>query len=102
MVTGESKLVEMWQRDEVIGGTVNGDGSITVETRKTGDETYLSQVVRNVPAEKSSLPGHWWMSGQARPGRVMECPRCGFETPFTERDLEDLRESAQRVNWQKV
>lgn len=48
MVTGESVPVERGPDDEVIGGTVNGDSAITVEMRKTGNETYLSQVVEMV------------------------------------------------------
>jgi Cu2+-exporting ATPase len=48
MLTGESSLVEKKQDDEVIGGAVNGDGSLTVEVTKTGDESFLSQVVSMV------------------------------------------------------
>ncbi|MGE3526246.1 MAG: heavy metal translocating P-type ATPase, partial [Gemmatimonadales bacterium] len=45
MLTGESRPVEKDQGDEVIGGAVNGEGSVTVEVSRTGDETYLSQVI---------------------------------------------------------
>ncbi|MEX1261888.1 MAG: heavy metal translocating P-type ATPase [Balneolaceae bacterium] len=45
MLTGESKPVSKAKEDEVIGGSVNGEGSITVEINKTGDESFLSQVV---------------------------------------------------------
>ncbi len=48
MVIGESVPVERSADDEVIGGTVNGAAAITVEVRKTGSETYLSQVVNMV------------------------------------------------------
>lgn len=45
MLTGESKPVSKVKDDEVIGGAVNGEGSLTVEISKTGDESFLSQVV---------------------------------------------------------
>ncbi len=45
LVTGESEPVAKSVGDEVIGGSVNTDGSITVEVTKTGAESYLSQVV---------------------------------------------------------
>ncbi|NBC66561.1 MAG: cadmium-translocating P-type ATPase [Bacteroidetes bacterium] len=45
MLTGESKPVNKSKNDEVIGGSVNGKGSLTIEIKKTGDESFLSQVV---------------------------------------------------------
>ncbi|PYO95037.1 MAG: heavy metal translocating P-type ATPase, partial [Gemmatimonadetes bacterium] len=48
MLTGESQPVEKGEGDEVIGGAVNGEGSITVEVRRTGADTYLSQVIELV------------------------------------------------------
>ncbi len=48
MLTGESRPVEKRQGDEAVGGAVNGEGAVTVEVRKTGDATYLAQVVEMV------------------------------------------------------
>ena len=45
MLTGESTPVEKGESDEVIGGAINGESAVTVEVQKTGDETYLSQVI---------------------------------------------------------
>ena len=45
MLTGESRPVEKGEGDEVIGGAINGESAITVEVRRTGDETYLAQVI---------------------------------------------------------
>ncbi|WP_301677353.1 copper-translocating P-type ATPase [Methanoculleus methanifontis] len=45
MLTGESRPVEKRPDDEVIGGAVNGEGSIVVEVQRTGAETYLAQVI---------------------------------------------------------
>ena len=56
MVTGESKQVEKNTNDTVIGGSVNGSGTITVEVTATGESSYLSQVmelVSNAQKEKS-------------------------------------------------
>jgi Cu2+-exporting ATPase len=54
MVTGESRQVEKTTGDEVIGGSINGDSAIEVEIRKTGDDTYLSQVVEMVKKAQES------------------------------------------------
>ncbi|MFA7071907.1 MAG: heavy metal translocating P-type ATPase, partial [Methanoculleus sp.] len=45
MLTGESKPVEKRPGDGVIGGAINGEGSVVVEVRKTGAETYIAQVI---------------------------------------------------------
>jgi Cu2+-exporting ATPase len=45
MLTGESVPVSKKQGAKVIGGSVNGEGSITVEVQKTGKDSYLSQVI---------------------------------------------------------
>ncbi|MHA1950382.1 MAG: heavy metal translocating P-type ATPase [Candidatus Thorarchaeota archaeon] len=45
MITGESKPVEKKPNDPVIGGAINGEGSAVVEITKTGNETYLAQVI---------------------------------------------------------
>ncbi len=47
-LTGESKPVEKGEGDEVIAGAVNGESAFAIEVRKTGDDTYLSQVVAMV------------------------------------------------------
>ena len=54
MLTGESTPVEKTEGDEVIGGAVNGDGALEIEIRRTGDETYLSQVIRMVEEAQAS------------------------------------------------
>ncbi|TMH80018.1 MAG: heavy metal translocating P-type ATPase [Betaproteobacteria bacterium] len=54
MLTGESKPVERGEGAEVIGGSVNGEGAITIEIRKTGRETYLAQVMDMVRRAQES------------------------------------------------
>ncbi|MEP0547633.1 MAG: copper-translocating P-type ATPase [Rhodothermales bacterium] len=45
MLTGESVPVTKKVGGEVIGGSINGEGSVTVEVQKTGEESFLSQVI---------------------------------------------------------
>ncbi len=54
MLTGESLPVEKSAGDPVIGGSVNGEGSLTVRVLKTGEESYLSQVVELVRQAQES------------------------------------------------
>ena len=54
MVTGESRPVRKEEGEEVIGGTINGDGTLTVEAEKVGEETFLSQVIETVRAAQES------------------------------------------------
>ncbi len=54
MLTGESKPVSKGENDEAIGGSINGEGAITLEIRKTGDQTYLSQVIEMVRQAQES------------------------------------------------
>ena len=48
MITGESKLVEKNIKDKVIGGSINGNGTITVKVSATGESGYLAQVMNLV------------------------------------------------------
>jgi P-type Cu2+ transporter len=54
MLTGESKPVTKRSGDGVIGGSINGEGSMVVEVRKIGSETYLAQVVELVRQAQES------------------------------------------------
>lgn len=45
MLTGESMPVAKKPGDSVIGGAVNGDGSLTVSIARTGAESFLAQVI---------------------------------------------------------
>lgn len=54
MLTGESMPVTKTRDANVIGGSVNGEGSITVEVRKTGKDSYLSQVINLVREAQES------------------------------------------------
>ncbi|MTD38666.1 copper-translocating P-type ATPase [Erwinia sp. CPCC 100877] len=58
VVTGESKAVVKGEKDKVIGGAVNGNGTIEITVTGTGESGYLSQVmnmVKQAQSEKSAL-----------------------------------------------
>ncbi len=48
MITGESRPVEKAAGDEVIGGTINAEGSLRVRVKATGDQTALAGIMRLV------------------------------------------------------
>jgi Cu2+-exporting ATPase len=54
MLTGESEPVSKIAGSKVIGGSINGEGSITVEVQKTGKDSYLSQVIKLVQEAQES------------------------------------------------
>lgn len=54
MLTGESVPVSKIKGAKVIGGSVNGEGSITAEVKKTGKDSYLSQVIELVRQAQES------------------------------------------------
>ncbi len=54
MVTGEPVPVEVGPGDEVIGATVNANGSLTVEATRVGADTALAQIVRLVDEAQGS------------------------------------------------
>ena len=57
-VTGESRRVPKTVGSTVIGGSVNGNGTITMEVTGTGEDSYLAKVmemVRKAQADKSRL-----------------------------------------------
>lgn len=54
MLTGESKPIFKSVDAEVIGGSINGEGSLTIRVDKTGDETFLSSVIKLVKDAQAS------------------------------------------------
>jgi len=54
LMTGESKPVSKEAENEVIGGSVNGEGSLTIEVKKTGEDSFLSQVIELVKQAQES------------------------------------------------
>lgn len=56
MVTGESRPTNKKKGDKVIGGTINQDGSLTVEVSKTGADTAISQIMKLIREAQASKP----------------------------------------------
>ena len=54
LLTGESKPIHKEKNSKAIGGSVNGDGVLKIKIQKTGEETYLSQVISLVRQAQTS------------------------------------------------
>lgn len=54
MLTGESKPVLKQKGDEVIGGSINGKGTLKVKVERTGEDAYLSKLVKMVEEAQST------------------------------------------------
>ncbi|CDO04323.1 Copper-exporting P-type ATPase B [Oceanobacillus picturae] len=54
MLTGESIPVEKNKGDEVIGGSINKEGSLTIQVENTDEDSYLSQVITMVKEAQES------------------------------------------------
>jgi Cu2+-exporting ATPase len=54
MITGESKPVDKVKGAHVIGGAINGDGSLRVQVTATGDQTALAGIMRLVEQAQQS------------------------------------------------
>lgn len=54
MLTGESVPVEKGPGMEAIGGAINGEGILKIKVSKTGNDTYLAQVIQLVSDAEST------------------------------------------------
>jgi len=54
LLTGESKPVFKTVEDKVIGGAINGESALKVLIERTGEETYLAQVIKLVEQAQAS------------------------------------------------
>ena len=54
MLTGESTPVAKTRGGKVIGGAINGEGSLTIEVKGTGKDSFLSQVIDLVKQAQES------------------------------------------------
>jgi Cu+-exporting ATPase len=57
LVTGESTPQEKHDGDEVVGGSINQDGSLTIEVTQTGEDTFLRAVAQQVAEARALKPG---------------------------------------------
>ena len=57
LVTGEPVPVERSVGDDVVGGSINGDGTLVIEVTRVGADSFLAQVVRHVEDARALKPG---------------------------------------------
>ncbi|MBE9376342.1 cation-translocating P-type ATPase [Saccharopolyspora sp. HNM0983] len=57
LVTGEPVPADRGPGEDVVGGSINGTGSLTIEVTATGAEGFLAQVVRHVEDSRALKPG---------------------------------------------
>jgi heavy metal translocating P-type ATPase len=56
-VTGEPIPIEKAEGDSVIGGSINGTGTLVVEVAAVGEGTFLQKVIREVEDARALKPG---------------------------------------------
>lgn len=54
MLTGESKPIHKGPDAQVIGGSINGEGALTIRVAKTGEDSFLSSVIKLVEEAQAS------------------------------------------------
>lgn len=57
LVTGEPMPVERQEGDTVIGGTINGNGTLLIRVTAVGTESFLQRVAREVEDARALKPG---------------------------------------------
>lgn len=66
-ITGESVPVEKENGSEVYAGTINGDGTLTIEATKAVEDTALARIIRMVEeAHARRAPSEQWVERFAR------------------------------------
>ncbi len=83
LMTGESKPVTKTEDDEVIGGSLNGEGSLTVEINRTGKDSFLSQVIDLVKQAQDSKSRTQDLANRAAFWLTMIALGAGLLTFFT-------------------
>jgi Cu2+-exporting ATPase len=54
MLTGESKPIHKGAEAQVIGGSINGEGALTIKVARTGADSFLSSVIKLVEEAQAS------------------------------------------------
>jgi len=57
LVTGESMPIMKTQGDEVIGGSINQQGSLIIKVTKVGKESFLYQIAQHIQEARALKPG---------------------------------------------
>ncbi|WP_042631291.1 copper-translocating P-type ATPase [Bacillus cereus] len=82
MLTGESVPIEKEKDQKVIGGSINGEGSLTVQVENIGNDSYLSQVVNLVKEAQESKSKAQDISNRAAKWLFYIALLSGFATLF--------------------
>src|SRR5262249_51847815 len=82
MITGESLPVAKRAADEVIGGTLNGSGSLRLRTTKVGSDTALAQIVQLVQTAQNSKAPAQRLADRAAEYLVLGAVGAGLLTFF--------------------
>ena len=80
MLTGESKPVEKQVGSKVIGGSINGEGSITTEVQKIGMDSFLSQMINLVEQAQQSKSRSQDLANRAALWLTIIALSCGIIT----------------------
>ncbi len=83
MLTGESKPVEKKKGDKVIGGAINGDGSLEIMVEGTGEDSYLSKVINLVREAQEAKSKTQRLADKAAFWLTIIALTAGFTTLFT-------------------
>lgn len=82
MLTGESKPIQKGEGDKLIGGSINGDGSIEVEVGNIGKDSYLSKVIDMVEKAQQSKSKTQHLANKAAFWLTITALTVGFATLF--------------------
>ena len=82
MVTGESTPANKKEGDDLIGGTLNGEGSIKAKVTKTGKDSFLSQMMDLVEEAKNSKSRSQDLANRAAKWLTFIAITCGTVTLF--------------------
>ncbi|MCL4366825.1 heavy metal translocating P-type ATPase [Patescibacteria group bacterium] len=65
MITGESRPISKHKGDQVVGGSLNQDGSLIIEVSKIGADTAIAQIMRLIRDAQSSKPNVQYLADRA-------------------------------------
>jgi P-type Cu2+ transporter len=82
MLTGESRPVKKEKENKVIGGSINGNGSIKVKVMHTGKDSYLNKVIKMVEEAQKTKSRMQNLSDRAAKWLTYIALTVGFGTLF--------------------
>ncbi|MFH1855949.1 MAG: copper-translocating P-type ATPase [Candidatus Omnitrophota bacterium] len=80
MLTGESNPISKKAGEQVIGGSINGEGSLTVKVKKTGKDSFLFQIIGFVKEAQESKSRSQELASRAALWLTIIAITCGIAT----------------------